>query len=117
LPETVLCTLAELGDPGAKGPFRVRHGGREETVFVVRHGDHVRAYIDSCPHAQAPLEMEPDHFLDITGGYVLCTMHGAHFDPANGLCVLGPCKGRSLTPYPVHIRNGKVIAQPPADGV
>ena len=108
-----LCLLDDLPDPGAKGPFRV--DGR--AVFVARHGQSVRAWEDSCPHAFAPLEMEPDHFLDITGTYVLCTMHGAHFDPKDGVCVMGPCKGRRLTAFPIRIDHGKIIAAPPASGL
>lgn len=109
----VLCALDAIPDPGAKGPFTV--GGK--TVFVVRSGGKVYAYEDSCPHAFAPLEMEPDRFLDITGTTVLCTMHGAHFDIATGACVAGPCKGRRLTVYPIGIHNGKVIAATTPDGV
>lgn len=111
--EQVLCLLSELSDPGSKGPFRVG----DTNVFVVRQGDQVRAWVDSCPHAFAPLEMEPDRFLDLTGTYVLCTMHGAHFDPLDGACAMGPCKGRRLTAYPIRIHNGKVIAEPPPFGI
>lgn len=104
--EKVLCLLSDLSDPGAKGPFRV---GTVD-VFVVRQGDVIRAWENSCPHAFAPLEMEPDRFLDLTGTYVLCTLHGAHFEPDSGACVLGPCKGRHLTAYPIRIDHGKIIA-------
>lgn len=110
---TVLCLVDAMPDPGAKGPFKV--GGK--TVFVVRSAGKVYAYEDSCPHAFVPLEMEPDRFLDLTGTYLLCTMHGAHFDIATGACVAGPCKGRRLTAYPIGIHNGKVIAAPSPDGV
>ncbi|MCR6629318.1 MAG: Rieske (2Fe-2S) protein [Magnetospirillum sp.] len=113
MPDHVLCSLTELSDPGAKGPFRVGN----TSVFVVRQGDRVRAYVDSCPHAFAPLEMEPDQFLDLTRSYVLCSLHGAHFDPDSGACVLGPCLGRSLTAYPIRIHNGKIIAGPQPDGI
>lgn len=108
--EITLCALADLPDPGAKGPFRV--GGTN--IFVVRHGARVRAFVDSCPHAGAPLEMEPDQFLDLTRGYVLCSLHGAHFDPADGTCVLGPCRGRRLTAYPIRIQDQWIIANPSA---
>lgn len=104
--EQVLCLLSDLADPGAKGPFRVG----SVDVFVVRQGDSIRAWENSCPHAFAPLEMEPDRFLDLTGTYVLCTLHGAHFEPDSGVCVLGPCKGRHLTAYPIRIDHGKIIA-------
>jgi len=104
--EQVLCLLSDLPDPGAKGPFRV---GTVD-VFVVHQGGRIRAWENSCPHAYAPLEMEPDRFLDLTRTYVLCSLHGAHFDPDTGICVLGPCKGRHLTAYPIRIDHGKIIA-------
>lgn len=107
----VLCLLTDLPDPGAKGPFRVG----DVSVFIVRHGRRVRGFVDSCPHAFAPLEMEPDRFLDLTGEYVLCSLHGAHFDPDSGACVLGPCRGRRLTAYPLRIHNGIVFAAPMPD--
>lgn len=115
--EQVLCLLSDLDATGAKGPIRVDRDGRAVSIFVVRQDDRVFAYEDSCPHAFAPLEMEPDRFLDLTGTALLCTMHGARFDIATGACVLGPCKGRSLTPYPVRIRNGEVIPAPQTFGV
>lgn len=117
MPHPILCTLSELDATSAKGPIRVERDGRAITIFVVRQGGRVFAYEDSCPHAFAPLEMEPDRFLDLSGTMVLCTMHGAHFDIATGACVLGPCKGRRLTPYPVSIRNGEVIPDPQTFGV
>lgn len=117
MPDPILCTLSELDATGAKGPLRALRDGRPVSIFVVRHGGRVFAYEDSCPHAFAPLEMEPDRFLDISGTNVLCTMHGAQFDIPTGTCVLGPCKGRRLTPYPVLIRNGEVIPDPQTFGV
>jgi len=90
MPDQVLCLLADLPDPGAKGPFRVG----DTLVFVVHVDGVVRAYVDSCPHAFAPLEMEPDRFLDISRQHILCSLHGAHFDPSSGRCLMGPCQGR-----------------------
>lgn len=113
MPERILCALSELDATGAKGPIRMG----DVAVFVVRVDGEVRAFVNSCPHAFAPLEMEPDHFLDLTGTQVLCTMHGAHFEVETGLCVMGPCKGRKLTAYPVGIHNGMVIAQALPDRV
>jgi nitrite reductase/ring-hydroxylating ferredoxin subunit len=45
-----LCALADLQDPGAKG-FRFRQDSRLFAGFVVREGEVVRGYVDSCPHA------------------------------------------------------------------
>lgn len=117
MPDQVLCDLSDLDATGAKGPIHVLRDGRKESVFVVRQDQLIRAWVNSCPHAFAPLEMEPDRFLDLTGTYVLCSMHGAHFDISTGTCAMGPCKGRRLTAFPVRIHNGKIIADTPPIGV
>ncbi|HLO75312.1 MAG TPA: Rieske 2Fe-2S domain-containing protein [Magnetospirillum sp.] len=118
MPDKVLCQLSDLDATGAKGPIRVAGpDGRTVDVFVVRQDGAVRAWIDCCPHAFVPLEMEPDRFLDLTGGFVLCTMHGAHFDVDTGKCVQGPCRGLGLTAYPIRIHNGKVVADTRPNGV
>jgi nitrite reductase/ring-hydroxylating ferredoxin subunit len=109
---TPLCALTDLPKHGAKGPFRLVIGAQVEAVFVVRQGQTVTAFIDRCPHVGAPLEMEPDHFLDLSKTEILCSMHGARFDPATGLCRLGPCKGRSLTSVPILLQGGMVVAIP-----
>lgn len=106
----ILCPLAEIADPGARGPFPLTVDGRPEQVFVVRMNGRVTAFVDRCPHARAPLEMAPDQFLDLSCSEILCSMHGARFDPASGRCLLGPCRGRSLQRIEVAIRDGMVVA-------
>lgn len=106
---TVLCAVTDITDPGSKGPFTVETADGPRAVFLVRHGDTIRGWLDSCPHVLAPLEMEEDRFLDLTGGYILCAMHGAHFDPISGECVMGPCPGRRLTRWEIRIEDGMVV--------
>lgn len=106
---TPLCRLDEIPDPGARGPFAVELDGGRAAVFVVRRGGEVFAYVDSCPHAGAPLEMEPDRFLDLTGTEILCSLHGARFALESGLCVAGPCRGRRLRPYPIRVSHGTIM--------
>ncbi|CAA7624357.1 Rieske 2Fe-2S domain-containing protein [Magnetospirillum sp. UT-4] len=106
----VLCALADLPDPGAKGPIRVTIDGEAKAVFVVRVGDILTAWIDSCPHLGAPLEMEEDRFLDLTGGEIICAVHGARFHPETGACLWGPCRNGRLTPYPIRVVDGSIVA-------
>jgi len=74
----------------------VSDGGRTLPVILVRGGGTVRAYLNSCPHAGVRLDWRPDDFLDYTGDYLLCSMHGALFEPSTGTCVAGPCRGARL---------------------
>ncbi|MGE5545826.1 MAG: Rieske (2Fe-2S) protein [Solirubrobacterales bacterium] len=112
----VLCDLAEIADPGSK-EFAVEADGRRQSVFVVRRGDEVFGYINSCPHIGAPLNWEPDKFLDLSGEEIVCSMHGAHFDIESGACLMGPCPGKSLRSYDVVVRDGKVVHAPSTKGI
>lgn len=71
-------------------------GARALPVILVRAGGMVTAYLNSCPHAGVRLDWRPDDFLDYTGDYLLCSMHGALFEPSSGVCVAGPCRGSRL---------------------
>jgi nitrite reductase/ring-hydroxylating ferredoxin subunit len=102
-----LCALADLDATGAKEIVR-EHQGERLSVFVVRSGGRVFAYVNSCPHARLPLNWREDRFFDTTGQYLLCANHAAIFDIATGQCVRGPCKGKALTEYPIAI-DGELV--------
>ena len=104
----VLCPVAALGDTGAKGITLEGPDGRRE-IFVVRRLGHVFAYENACPHIGTPLDFMPDRFLTGDGRHLLCSTHGALFEIATGLCIHGPCRGESLTPVPVAVRDGQVV--------
>lgn len=104
----VLCPLGEIPDPGAKG-FRFREGDALFSGFVVRRGDGVIGYVDSCPHAGWPLAMIGDRYLTREKDLILCSGHGALFRPEDGLCVAGPCAGDRLAPWPVAVVDGAVV--------
>ena len=106
-PGVRLCALAEIGDPGSRG-FRFRSERWLFAGFVVRAGDRVAGYVDSCPHAGWPLAALDDRYLTRDGGHILCSGHGALFR-LDGLCVAGPCAGVRLYDWPVVVRDGTVI--------
>lgn len=100
-----VCRVEDLPDPGTK-EFRLA-GGLE--VFVVRKGEYVFAYENSCPHTGVTLNWLPDRFLDRGAETIQCDVHGARFRIEDGACLFGPCAGRGLTPVPVHIEQGEVV--------
>ena len=106
-PGTRLCRVEEISDPGAKG-FRFRKDHAMFAGFLVRQGDTVAGYVDSCPHNGWPLAVFDDLYLTRTGDRILCAAHGAVFRPLDGVCVGGPCAGESLTPWPIAIVEGEV---------
>ena len=106
---THLCAITDIPDPGAKG-FAFRAGDALFMGFVVRVGDEAHGFVDRCPHAGAPLANIEGRYLTREGDLILCSTHGALFRRGDGACVAGPCAGQKLTPWPVRIEDGAVVA-------
>ncbi len=104
---TVLCRRDALTATGAKGVLLQIAGVRYD-VFVVAVGAGLRGYVNACPHRGTPLETFDDRFWDSTVTVLLCSTHGARFRPEDGLCIDGPCRGKSLNPVPLALENGVI---------
>jgi nitrite reductase/ring-hydroxylating ferredoxin subunit len=104
--ERVLCRLQDIPDGRARGFLPLN---RDDRLFVVRRGDCIRAYINSCPHNWRPLDYAQDHFLSADGREIVCYAHGAHFSIDSGQCTDGVCIGASLIPVPTRIDNGMIL--------
>lgn len=98
----LLCRIEDLADGAARG---VSVDGLACKVIVVRRGERVHAYLDSCPHYRpgTPMAWRTDAYLNGDGTRLACHSHGAQFDIETGECVIGPCLGRSLTRVPLRI--------------
>ena len=102
-----LCRFTELPDPGSKG-ITLQGDARVLELFVVRQGEEVRAYLNSCPHTGGPLDWVPDEFLSVDGRHIQCATHDALFRWEDGVCVAGPCSGDALTLLPAIVEAGEV---------
>jgi nitrite reductase/ring-hydroxylating ferredoxin subunit len=102
---TVLCRLDEIADPGGKG-FTLPDKRR---VFVIRQGEAVYGYRNQCPHQGVNLDWKPDTFLSVDKSVIQCATHFARFRIEDGLCLAGPCVGRSLTPVAVRVDGEDVV--------
>jgi nitrite reductase/ring-hydroxylating ferredoxin subunit len=111
--ERVICRVSDIADPGARG-FTVGRGDWPLRGFVVRENDNVWGYVNRCPHAGHPLNLQPHRFLTPGRELILCSSHGALFDRQTGFCIAGPCGGQSLTSVPLEIEAGYVML---AEGV
>ncbi len=108
----ILCRLADLAATGAR-EIIVSDAGVRRKIFVVRHAHGIASYFNACPHARLPLNAEPDVFFDVGRSVLVCVNHGAHFEPGNGLCLRGPCKGERLRPFPIRIDGEDIHADDP----
>jgi len=106
-PADPLVTLERLSD-GAFAEVEVVLDGDAESLIVYRDGDHVRAWLNICPHAGRRLDWAPGQFLKSKDGYLVCAAHGASFELTGGECVAGPCRGESLRAVEVSVRDGAV---------
>lgn len=87
----LICRGDELAECGDGVRFVVDHQGRSEPAFVIRYGGEVRAYINRCMHIPYELDWHPGKFFDSEGLVLICSVHGASYDPATGQCMGGPC--------------------------
>lgn len=102
-----LCDLTEIEGGGSNGFFAERDGVMESYI-VLRMGEEVFVYINSCPHIGSPLDFQPGKFLSPDKTHIMCSTHGAMFRIEDGVCVSGPCVDDALTPVQFTVRDGGV---------
>jgi nitrite reductase/ring-hydroxylating ferredoxin subunit len=111
-PLYAICGLEDIPNRRARAFQLLRRAedGTEKawSIFVVRWGSQVFGYINLCPHQQVNLDWERQQFLDPNGLRIMCGKHGALFELGTGMCVDGPCKGRSLQPIALAILDGDI---------
>jgi nitrite reductase/ring-hydroxylating ferredoxin subunit len=83
--------------------FSFRQAGRRQEGFVIRIQGTLKAFVNRCPHAGAPLDFGDNEFFTEDGLFLACKTHGALFEPRDGSCVAGPCPGQALEPLPVAL--------------
>ena len=104
--------LEEIEDPGCR-EFQIGDGDWPFRGFVVRQGESVYAYQNYCVHVGHPLNWMPDAFLTKDRQAIICASHGAVYEIDSGLCVGGPCKGKSLHAVDAEVIDGVVYVTGP----
>jgi len=107
--ERVICASAALEDGGPGVRFHVEEAGKSVPAFVVRHAGVARAYVNRCAHVGVELDWQEGQFFDPDTGLLMCSTHGALYDPASGECRGGPCRGGRLAPLAVTERDGRIL--------
>ena len=99
--------LEQIDDGGSEG-FVITNANGRCGLVVVRRGNEIYSYLNSCPHIGTPLEIQPGKFLDQNGEHILCSTHGALFQIDDGRCIAGPCVDKFLTPVAVEVSGGNL---------
>jgi nitrite reductase/ring-hydroxylating ferredoxin subunit len=101
-----LINVNDLDEDSSKG-FELNN----QYLFAVRKDGEFFLYWNRCPHLGTPLEWEEDRFLDSDGALIQCSTHWALFQIDSGLCLVGPCKGKSLQAIPFVIEEGMISVE------
>ncbi len=107
---TRLCSVDDIPD-GTVREFVFGEGTHAFRMFVVRRGENVWGYLNTCPHFSIPLNVQPDRFVTSDHTLIMCANHSSMFRYENGLCVDGPCKGARLDPVPVKRSHRWVVIE------
>jgi len=103
-----ICPANALIDGGEGVEFEVLRNDEVLPAFAIRFSGVVYAYINRCSHMDLKLNFLHRNFLDLEKKHLICSTHGALYDPASGACRSGPCDGAGLMPLAVRETGGKV---------
>lgn len=110
-----LCASADLAERGSAKVWDVRVYGQPGRAFALRFDGVVRAYLNRCVHVPTEMDWQPGEFLDADRRWIVCSIHGATYEPASGLCMGGPCGRGRLTVLQVDEADGQVYWYPSRD--
>ena len=103
--------IAAINDIPIEGlRFSYKEGPFDEEGILLKLADgDLRAYKNECRHLPMRLDdREPRELWDRDRRYIVCSSHGARYQPSDGLCVSGPCEGSHLKRLPIEINDGVV---------
>jgi nitrite reductase/ring-hydroxylating ferredoxin subunit len=110
--ERAVASIQSMTDPGAR-EFSVGNGDWPFRGFVVLSQGNVYAYANVCPHQRHPLNLTPEGFFRADKSALLCSSHGAEFELHTGVCIGGPCTGKSLQKLTCRIEGDTVYVISP----
>ena len=114
-PALALCASADLVERGQAVAFDVLLWRQPARAFALRFNGRVVAYINRCVHVPVEMDWQPGQFLDMDKRWIICSIHGASYEPADGRCVGGPCGRGRLRPLRTDERAGQVYWYPSSD--
>ena len=111
----VLCASTDLVERGTAHVFDVLHYRAPARAFALRFDGRVVAYLNRCLHVPTEMDWQPGEFLDSAKEYIVCSTHGAAYEPHTGRCAGGPCGRGKLTAIDTFERDGQVYWYPSRD--
>ena len=109
-----LCRSDELEERGKAFVFDLLRFRQPARGFVLRFDQRVVGYLNQCVHVPTEMDWQPGEFLDRNREFILCSIHGAAYEPRGGHCIGGPCGRGKLTLIAAEERDGEVWWLPTA---
>lgn len=106
--QRLICAAEEVVEGGRGVRFTLDQDGESVPAFVIRFRGQVRGYLNRCGHVPVELDWQEGEFFDPSRLYLICSTHGALYDPGSGHCLGGRCGGRGLTPVPLWEGDGGI---------
>ncbi len=110
-----LCASADLVERGNAIVFDVLQYRQPARAFALRFDGKVVAYLNRCLHVPTEMDWREGEFLDADKEFILCSVHGASYEPHTGHCAGGPCGRGRLTVIEVDEVDGQVRWYPSRD--
>ena len=116
-PLVKIAHLPDLKETNRASAFELPEAMQEDFMdegFVFERDGEVYAFRNRCAHVTLPLDLDDEDFFSgpEDGDFIVCKSHGAKYQPKTGLCVDGPCKGKSLRKLDVRIVDNDVYLSP-----
>jgi nitrite reductase/ring-hydroxylating ferredoxin subunit len=92
--------LSRIEASGESRPFPI--------VVLRTHDNDYLGYVNACPHDGVWLNIRSGDFFSADRAFLKCGRHGATFEIDSGLCIEGPCLGKSLQPIALAVVDGEV---------
>jgi len=113
-PQTIRVAGAAQLQHGQSTRFTFQRERWQLEGFLLRWGDALYAFANSCPHWSVDLDYGTGDFYDAELDRIVCKNHGALFHPQTGFCEWGPCTGHSLERFEVTEEGDAVLVQIPS---
>jgi nitrite reductase/ring-hydroxylating ferredoxin subunit len=110
-----LCGSADLPERGRAWVWDVLAYGQPARAFALRVDGVPQGWLNRCAHVPVEMDWQPGEFLDADRRWIVCSIHGASYDPTSGRCMGGPCGRGRLVPVTVREAAGRVSWYPSRD--
>ncbi len=76
--------------------FTFLENGIDHAGFIILFKNKYYAYKNKCQHLAVELDWDNNEFFEEEEKFIVCTTHGALYEPSTGKCFMGPCLGKNL---------------------